>query len=214
MSRRITSLFVLLLLCGFLSAQDVAGWGDLVDPVGDCPVDFLPDGIRLTVPAGVHQLNPTLDTVNAPRVWQSVEGDFLYEVQVKDFPRPQPESGANGNRSYVAAGIVVWQDEKNFLRWTRSASAEKNAVYLSCEQFENGKYVGGGYFRLKDQPIWLRVERRGDALRMSHSDDGKNWKQAIERRCTYQPPVKTGVFGLNVTEKDYEFQFTDSYCLK
>ncbi len=209
------AIFIVMTLCGSTAtAQEFPGWGKLVDPVGDCPVDFLSDGISISVPAGVHQLNPTMETVNAPRVWQTVEADFLYEVRVKDFPRPQIDSGANGNRSYVAAGIVLWQDEKNFLRWTRSASAEKNAVYLSCEQYENGKYVGGGFFRMKDEPIWLRLERRGNTLRMSASDDGKTWKQAIERDCTYPTDLKAGIFGLNVTQKDFTFQFTDGYLLK
>ncbi|WP_158545434.1 DUF1349 domain-containing protein [Bremerella cremea] len=205
---------LLAFFCSPLAAQEFPGWGELVDPVGDCPVDPLPDGIQLTIPAGIHQLNPTMDTVNAPRVWQSVEADFLYEVRVKDFPRPEADSGANGNRSYVAAGIVIWHDENNFLRWTRSASAEKNAVYLSCEQFENGKHVGGGYFRMKDEPIWIRVERRGNTLRMSASDDGKKWQQAIERDCTFPTALKAGVFGLNVTEKEFQFRFSDGYLLK
>lgn len=205
---------LLVTLGSTLNAQQYPGWGDLVDPVGDCPVDILPDGIELTIPAGIHQLNPTMETVNAPRVWQSVEGDFLFEVRVKDFPRPEKDSGANGNRSYVAAGVVLWQDENNFLRWTRSASAEKNAVYLSCEQFENGKHVGGGYFRMKDEPIWLRLERRENTLRMSASDDGKKWQQAIERDCTYPTSLKAGVFGLNVTENKYQFRFSHQYLLK
>lgn len=207
-------LMLIVLLHSSALSQELPGWGNLVDPVGDCPVDLNENGITLTIPAGVHQLNPTMQIVNAPRILQPIEGDFLYEVHVKDFQRPEANSGANGNRSYLAAGIVVWQDENNFLRWTRSASAEKHATYLSCEQFEGGQHVGGGYFKLKDQPVWLRVERRGKMLKMSASNDGKTWSEAIERDCTYADRLELGVFGLNVTQRDRKFDFHSSYLLK
>lgn len=211
--RSSSSLLVLLLLVASTSAQDFPGWGTLLDPVGNCPVDFIEGGLQLTIPGGVHQLNPIIGKVNAPRIWNDVEGDCLFDVRVLDFPRPEPNSGANGNRSYLAAGILLWQDDQNFIRWTRSASAEKNAVYLSCEQFENGKIAGGGIFPLKDAPVWLRIERRGNNLRMSASGNGTDWKQVLERRSAYQPKLKLGVFGLNVTNKEIPFQFQEAFLL-
>lgn len=212
-ARTTSTPLALLLLVASASAQDFPGWGSLVDPVGNCPVDFIEGGLQLTIPGGVHQLNPIIGKVNAPRIWNEVEGDFLFEVRVLDFPRPELNSGANGNRSYLAAGIVLWQDDQNFLRWTRSASAEKNAVYLSCEQFENGKLAGGGNFPLKDAPIWLRIERRSDKLRMSASGNGTDWKQVIQRRSNYQQKLRLGVFGLNVTDREVPFQFQKAFLL-
>lgn len=211
------SLSILLCIIGLVcsvAAEDIPGWGTLVDPLGDCPVDFTNKGIQLTVPPGVHQLNPVMERVTAPRIWNDVAGDFLFEARVIDFPRPELDTGANGNRSYIAAGLVLWQDEKSFLRWTRSASAEANAVYLSCEQFDNAKFVGGGNFKLDDQPIWLRIERRGNTLRMSASSNGNDWKQMIERQSNYQNALKVGVFGLNVTDKPLEYRFESPFLLR
>ncbi|PQO41770.1 hypothetical protein C5Y97_03370 [Blastopirellula marina] len=206
-----------LAICSFLSplsvAEEIPGWGVLVDPVGNCPVDFTKTGISLEVPAGIHDMNPYLHQTNAPRIWQEVTGDFLFEACMLDFPRPQSKTGVNGHQSYIASGLLVWQDDGNLLRWTRSASGEAKQIYLSCEQYENNAIVGGGNFPLEDKPVSLRVERRGDRIRMWATYDTTGWKMLLDRRCDYQRTLKVGVFGLNVTEKDVEFRFENAYLL-
>lgn len=193
--------------------QEIPGWGTLVDPVGNCPVDPTKSGITLEVPAGIHDMNPYLQQTNAPRLWREVSGDFLFEARILDFPRPQPKTGVNGHQSYVASGILIWQDEENLLRWTRSASGEANQIYLSCEQYEKRALVGGGNFPLEDKPVLLRVERRGDRLLLWATYDTTGWRKVLERKCSYRKALKVGVFGLNVTEKDVEFCFEDAYLL-
>lgn len=206
-----------LLLCvlplSIAMGQEIPGWGELVDPVGDCPVDFTRSGITIQVPAGIHDMNPRLEQTNAPRIWQEVNGDFLFEAQFLDFPRPQPKTGVNGHQSYIASGILVWQDEKNLLRWTRSASGEANQIYLSCEQFEKQVIVGRGNFPLEDKPVLLRVERRGDRLRLWATYDATGWKMVLDRKCNYQKTVKVGVFGLNVTDTEVTFGVEKPYLL-
>ncbi len=196
-----------------LSAEELPGWGEITDPVGNCPVDFIEQGISIAIPAGLHDMNPRLEVTNAPRVMQTVEGDFLYEVRVSDFPRPQAKTGVNGHASYLAAGILLWQDDRNILRWTRTASGEANAVFLSCEQYEQGQLVGGGNFPMQDKPITLRLERRKDQLILSASYDNSTWRTFLQRRCSLQNRLKVGAFGLNVTQKDTEYRFEAPYLL-
>lgn len=196
-----------------LLAEELPGWGEVIDPVGNCPVDFAEPGISMSVPAGLHDMNPRLQVTNAPRVTQEVDGDFLYEVRVADFPRPQPKTGVEGHQSYIAAGILVWQDDRNLLRWTRTASGEANAVFLSCEQYEQGELIGGGNFPMEDKPITLRLERRKDRLILSATYDNSSWRKVLERRCSLEKELKVGVFGLNVTEKDVEYRFEAPYLL-
>lgn len=206
-----------LFLCGVLvsltRAQEIPGWGDLVDPVGNCPVDPTKSGITLEIPAGIHDMNPYLRQTNAPRLWREITGDFLFEAKILDFPRPQPKTGVNGHQSYLASGILIWQDEENLLRWSRSASGEANQIYLSCEQYENRVLVGRGNFPLEDKPVLLRVERRGDRLMLWATYDSTGWKKLLERKCNYRKTLKVGVFGLNVTQKDVEFGFEGPYLL-
>lgn len=200
-------------LCSNLAAEDIPGWGVLVDPVGNCPVEFTKTGIAIQVPAGIHDMNPYLRQTNAPRIWQEVAGDFLIEARIIDFPRPQAKTGVNGHQSYIASGILVWQDNANLLRWTRSASGEAKQIYLSCEQYEKNTAIGVGNFPLEDKPVSLRVERRGDRIRMWATYDTSGWKMLLDRRCGYRETLRVGVFGLNVTEKDVEFHFENPYVL-
>lgn len=211
--RFVLSLAIGIFLTSHLTAEEIPGWGTVVDPVGNCPVDITQTGIDLEVPAGIHDMNPRLRQTNAPRIWQEVTGDFLFEAQMLDFPRPQAKTGANGHQSYIASGLLVWQDDGNLLRWTRSASGEANQIYLSCEQYENNAIAGGGNFPLEDKPVFLRVERRGDRIRMWATYDTNGWKKLLDRQCNYQETLHVGVFGLNVTDKDVKFRFKDAYLL-
>ncbi|QDU77238.1 hypothetical protein Pan97_43010 [Bremerella volcania] len=210
---RLLALLLVLAGTNLLSAEELPGWGEITDPVGNCPVDFVESGVSLSIPAGLHDMNPRLQVTNAPRVMQTVEGDFLYEIRVSDFPRPQAKTGVDGHASYVAAGILVWQDDRNILRWTRTGSGEANAVFLSCEQYEQGQLIGGGNFPMEDKPITLRVERRKDRLILSATYDNSSWRKVLERRCSLQKELKVGLFGLNVTEKDIEYRFEAPYLL-
>ncbi len=212
-SRFVLSLVVCSFFNSLLIAEDIPDWGTLVDPVGNCPVEFTKTGIALEVPAGIHDMNPYLRQTNAPRIWQKVTGDFLFEARMIDFPRPQAKTGVNGHQSYIASGLLVWQDDGNLLRWTRSASGEAKQIYLSCEQYEKNAIVGGGNFPLEDKPVSLRVERRGDRVRMWATYDTTGWKMLLDRHCGYQDTLHVGVFGLNVTEKDVEFRFESPYLL-
>ncbi|RCS46142.1 hypothetical protein DTL42_16815 [Bremerella cremea] len=211
--RFMLSLTICSLFASLLIAEDIPGWGTFVDPVGNCPVDITKSGITMEVPAGIHDMNPYLRQTNAPRIWQEVTGDFLFEARMLDFPRPQANTGANGHQSYIASGLLVWQDEGNLLRWTRSASGEANQIYLSCEQYKNNAIVGGGNFPLEDKPVSLRVERRGDRIRMWATYDTNGWKKLLDRQCDYSKSLHVGVFGLNVTDRDVEFRFEDAYLL-
>lgn len=196
-----------------LSAEELPGWGEVIDPVGNCPVDFVDSGISMSIPAGLHDMNPRIQITNAPRVLKDVNDDFLFEVRVGDYPRPQAQTGVDGHASYVAAGILLWQDDRNLLRWTRTASGEANAVFLSCEQYEQGQLIGGGNFPMEDKPITLRLERRKDRLILSATYDNSTWRKVLERRCSLEKDIKVGVFGLNVTEKDIEYRFEAPYLL-
>jgi len=210
---RLTVAFISLVTAASLSAEELPGWGKVIDPVGNCPVDFVDSGISLSIPAGLHDMNPRLQSTNAPRVVHDVEGDFLYEVRVLDFPRPAAKTGAQGHASYLAAGILVWQDDRNLLRWTRTASGEANAVFLSCEQYEQGKLVGGGNFPMGDKPVALRIERRADRLILSATHDNSSWRRVLDRRCSFTKDLKIGLFGLNVTQNDVEYRFEQPYLL-
>ncbi|EAQ77537.1 DUF1349 domain-containing protein [Blastopirellula marina] len=192
---------------------EVADWGETEDPHGDCPVEESQGQLDFHVPPGIHNLNPVLKDTSAPRVWREVSGDFVIETQVLDFPIPAENTG-NIRVSYVAAGLVVWQNENNFLRWTRSAVGEARAVFASAELYEQGKLTENVNVAWNGQPMWLRLERRADRIYLWLSDDGSQWRRHTSLRMPLPAQVQVGVFALNVTKKEFAASFRDFYLLE
>src|SRR6185369_8187758 len=68
------------------SPQRIRGWGDVVDPDGDCTIRFRQGKLSITVPGTPHDLSPLYEKKNAPRVLREVTGDFSVRVKVSgDF---------------------------------------------------------------------------------------------------------------------------------
>ncbi|TWT33398.1 DUF1349 domain-containing protein [Blastopirellula retiformator] len=115
--------------------------------------------------------------------------------------------------SYVAAGLLVSQDEQNFLRWTRSAVGEAKATFASAELYEQGKLAGGFNLAWNGQPMWLRLERRADRVFLWIGDDGTQWRRHTSLRMPFLQDLKVGVFALNSTKTEFSATVSDFYLL-
>ena len=58
-------------------------WGDVIDPDGDCKVVLENGGMKLEVSGSLHDMNAEIGKLNALRVVQDVEGDFVVQVRVR-----------------------------------------------------------------------------------------------------------------------------------
>ncbi len=174
------------LIASTLAAEDaptkLAGWGQFVDPAGDCKVQEEKGVVTITVPATQHNLNPEPDYDNllAPRLLQKVDGDFRIQVNVAPFPRPKANtSTTKQGHSYVAAGLVVWQDDKTFVRWFRAALGKRGDLFVHGEAFSGAKRQDYRVL-VKDRIVpdtatHLSVERTRGQFTFSWSDDGRRW---------------------------------------
>ncbi len=108
------------------TSQEIAGWGAATDPAGDCEFAVEDDTLTITIPGTHHDLNPgTAFSHNmlAPRVLEKANDDFTVEVTIDPLEHPVPASSSSGGtrrHSYVGAGLLVWKDEKNFVRFERA----------------------------------------------------------------------------------------------
>jgi hypothetical protein len=84
-----------------------------VDPLGDSSFSLTANAgaLRIQTPSGNHDLYPPLPT-NAPRITQSVSGDFDISTKVTIIP----------NNTFQAAGLLVWFSDTNFMWIGRSDS--------------------------------------------------------------------------------------------
>ena len=202
--------------------QIVPGWGQVTDPAGDCKVVGANGRLTITVPGTLtpHDLNPRweFDNLFGPRVLREVEGDFQLQVKVRPFAMPEPNTftGKNVKVSYVAAGLLVWLDEKTFVRCVRAANGESGSAWVHLEAFLDAKshkvsrIPGDASKVIKDQATYLRVERRADTLTFSTSVDAKQWN-AIGSVSDLKLPQKlrAGVGVVNATKKDFSAEFEE-----
>ncbi|HEV3146633.1 MAG TPA: TIGR03067 domain-containing protein, partial [Gemmataceae bacterium] len=194
----------------FIHGQTVGGWGEVVDPNRDCQFAGTANELTITVPGGHHNLHPAapFQNLSAPRVLQKVNGDFDTQVRVLPFNRPKPNTAATGKNSYVGAGLVLWQDSNNFVRFFRAANGESGMLVASVEVFKDGKAVAWGDEEIPDEATHLRIERHGDRCRFLYGPDGQKWTEIpnIFEHLT-SGPLEVGIAAANSTTATHAAEF-------
>jgi regulation of enolase protein 1 (concanavalin A-like superfamily) len=194
--------------------ETVAGWGLVVDPVGDCAFEHAGDKFAIKVPGAYHDLWPLKGQVNAPLVLQEASGDFTIEVLVEDVTKATADTvlpGMASTASYHAAVLVVWQDAKNFVRLDRTDMHNRGRAITSCylQVFANGEKTVELSPIVPDKPTHLRLSRKGDRLLAAYSQDGgKTWRDFPMQKFALAGKIKAGVCALNNTSRENVARFS------
>ena len=160
-------------------------WGSSIDPDGDCR--FLVDQgkLHIKIPNKPHRLafEQGLNAMNAPRVLQEIEGDFSAEVQIP-LPPPNRATGKPGEFLWFGAGLVAYQDDKNYLRLERARDSfpDRNPfTYANWELRLRGKAArqnaGRNVVFTEGQSVFLKLQRKGNVFSAAASLDGTVWKE-------------------------------------
>ncbi|MFZ3384374.1 MAG: DUF1349 domain-containing protein, partial [Candidatus Methanoperedens sp.] len=143
-----------------------------VDPRNDAQFSMVNTGspyasLSITIPEGTSH-----DVYNgnlAPRIMQAA-GNSDFEVEVK-FQSLM-------NKTFQMQGIIIEQDELNFLRFDFHSKGQKNWVLSanftngSLSQINNREI---GAFTNSAIPLYMRVKRVGNNWTQSYSFDGTHW---------------------------------------
>jgi regulation of enolase protein 1 (concanavalin A-like superfamily) len=110
-------------------------------------------------------MNPTTNT-NAPRILQPISGNFTISTLVK-FPQIQADG-------FQAAGLLLWQDQNNFLRVDRYISS------IDFEQVANGVFTHEAPNSLASAIITsnqmeLQIQRKNGFFTASWRIPGQSW---------------------------------------
>lgn len=203
----------------FVTAQsggaEIAGWGTVVDPGGDCAVRQEGGSLVVRVPAGVHDMwygrEDKTKAFSAPRVVREIEGDFVVQVKVTGDFKPAL------NRYYHGAGLLVFDSERQYVRWERNAVINtKGTVFRFTAPIydRNDRRIGSGKPSTTVDPFqgrstWLRLERRGDNLTGSYSHDGATWTTAEVLATELPRRVRVGVHAVNDSAVEFVARFDD-----
>lgn len=213
--------FACLLATG-INAQDkdpqtIGGWGTLTDLLGDCTLTADEQKLSLRVPGGTHDLNQMVGGLSAPRILQSVEGDFTAEVKVTSSFEPGQESAADPTRPFNSAGLLLWQDEKNYIRLERNRWWAQEVNDYACyppliEYFRDGVFQSSNprptwasFFEGKS--TWLRLQREGEIVTASYSHDGEKWTPAKQLKTGFPAQLKIGIVAINTSAKELKVEF-------
>ena len=212
-------IIALAVACGLSSAaaQDaprtIEGWGQVVDPDGDCAFTASGGKVTITVPATPHDLSVELGRMNAPRVLQTVEGDFRVEVTVSGTLNPTNPTVPT-RTAFQGAGLLMMLDERTYLRLERAAlvSGGRLQHYVSFELREDGKVVR--FARSTDYPlqpgkaVTLRFRRLGGTVVGAACEEDGEWRELR----TYPFPISgqssIGVAAVNASTNELTAEFS------
>jgi len=195
------------------------GWGALKVAAAAEDCDFRLDGSSLVVgiPGTLHLLNPQLAEGNktAPRLLTDVRGDFVAAVKVAGSIRPGTTPLPNLPFPFQGAGLLLWQDERNYLRLERSSLYSpqgKRLHQVLVELCRDGKTLPSVLRDVSDADLLLRFDRRGNEVRCAYSpDDGKTWLEVKRQPVFFPAAVRVGVSASNASPQRFapEFQAWD-----
>ncbi len=151
---------------------------------------FGPDGMKMRVLTGRDLY---ADNLTAPRLVRSVKGDLELTARVSASPK----------ENYQGAGLLIYADAKNYIRFERSHGgvddADGNGIRLDVRLGDEYRAVTtprSAPFTGSD--VELRLVRIGSKIRAFYRGDEKSpWKPAGEIEAQLADNVFAGVIGCN-----------------
>ena len=195
-------------------SKTVPGFGQLVDPVGDCTVKEENGKAALTVGTNRNLSGYFPENNKAPRILQDVQGDFTVTVKVTGDFNPPSREKAN---AFNGAGLLIWDTEQNFIRVERNIWVTPDSRRLSyiplIEHWKDGKNMTPRPGT--DRPFWkgkstyLRIKRVGDEFTIGVSHDGSQWLDMDTVTAKLPDKIKVGVAAINNSDQPFMVEFSE-----
>ncbi|MFC1712848.1 DUF1349 domain-containing protein [Candidatus Poribacteria bacterium] len=136
--------------------------------------------------------------LDAPRLLRTIYGDFAVETRLAPAPDRVPQSG----------GLLVWKDERNFIRFDRGTWGNDTII---LQKREGGLFQHLGDWSFSGNPVYLRLERNKAEIKALYSSNGEAWNECIQFTFQVDDPLKVGMHAvclgsripLTATDFDY-----------
>jgi len=184
--------------------------GALIDPLQDTTVSSEDGMVIIKVASGAHVFDPSHGIADAPRALTEVEGDFTAEVKFLGDLKPGTEPLKGLPFTFQGAGLLVWHDKENYIRFERAAAyAGDRLQMIHLESCKDGKAVPKKPINVRDGAVTLRLERRGKLVTYTYSVDGKTWLKVDQSTTTLPRKVGIGIAANNVSPRPFSARFAD-----
>ncbi len=188
------------------------GWDKPIDPDGDCKITPEKEALTIEAPGKRHDLAGE-GAMNAPRLLRDVSGDFTIQVRVAGDLKPAGPSTAPGGLPFEGAGLVLFANDKTFVRLERAAIDRNGTAdpYVNWEVRADGRQQWASTAKLnpEDQTVYLRLRRLGDRLFPGYSVDGKTWTEMPPQALVMPATVKVGVAAVTSSAGTFRPKFDD-----
>jgi RNA polymerase sigma factor (sigma-70 family) len=185
------------------------GWGEVIDPDGDCTIDLKDGRLTIRVPGRLHGLDAEVNKLNAPRVLREIEGDFIADLKVDGAIKPAGPSTSPNALPFLGAGLVLWSDEGNYIRLERAVILRGDQLmsYALFEERRDRRRVppGGGIGVPDGTATVLRLERKGNQVTAQVGPDGLQWRAFPPRIVRMPARVKLGVAAISSSGAPFTF---------
>ena len=100
---------------------------------------------------------------------------------------------------YHGAGLIVWKDDRNYLRLERAVGMinGRTTPYLNYELRKDGRLTHSQGIPIKDHPLYLKIRRAGGEIQAWRSPDGSRWSELPSLRFPTDDRVMVGVVAIN-----------------
>jgi hypothetical protein len=201
--------------------------GPLTDPDKDCKLVKEEVGfkIKLEVPGNkIHTLSPEVVTRrdkrkplhNTPMTLTDVDGDFVAMVEITGDMNPgttlpKDRQGNQIDFTFQGAGLLLYQDKNNFVRFERTAGTALDSLAaihkVLVEIVQEGKTRIYNYFPLPDGDTRLILVRRKGKLRCLFGSKSGNLYPSPEYVTDLASKVKIGLSAANISSKPFTANF-------
>jgi len=188
------------------------GWGEVIDPDGDCKFSVEGEKLTIAIPGTDHALSVERGQMNAPRVLRDVEGDFVAQVKVSGPFPTQAQGVVPTRRPFHGAGLLLWQDPENFIRLERAELVVpgRNMSYASFELRRGGRFERQGNaaeLPVTGEELFLRLERRNGLVFGSVSSDGDHWTALRPMAVDLPRALRVGIVAGHNTSTPFRPRF-------
>jgi WD40 repeat protein/CheY-like chemotaxis protein len=175
------------------------GWGRVVDPDRDCRFEVVSNRLIISVPPTLHNLSTEFSELNAPRVLQEVNGDFVAHIRVVGHINHDGKPTSSHYLAYQGTGLLLWEDENTYIRLERSAYVTHGDLVHSVHfEVRSRRQVTVDLHQAGiEKPIFLRLARSGSQIRAAGSTDAVTWTEFDPVECLLTEDVKIGIIAVN-----------------
>jgi regulation of enolase protein 1 (concanavalin A-like superfamily) len=193
------------------------GWGEVIDPDGDCRISLDKDRLTIAVPGTKHDLSAETGDMRAPRVLRTIEGEFIAHVKVAGKIGHAGQRLSDRFLAYHGAGLLLWVDNRTYVRLERAAIVQRNGElihYANLELRRDGALRSSEGMKIPDRDYYLRLERRGGRVLGSVSEDGIRWAPFKPLTADLPKDVKLGVVATNTSTESLKAEFAEEGVFK